>query len=130
MKIDHIAIWTYDLEGMKNFYMHYFDAIPGKAYYNHSREFRSYFLSFEGESRLEIMEMPNIPNNRNNPMKQYSGIIHFAIDLGSRENVDKKTQELRADGFKVIGEPRVTGDGYYESVILDPDGNRIELMAY
>jgi lactoylglutathione lyase len=129
MKIDHIAIWTYDLEGMKNFYMHYFDATPGKEYYNHSKEFRSYFLSFEGECRIEIMEMPNISKNRNNPLKQSTGLIHFALDLGSKEKVDKLTQQLKQDGFRVIGEPRITGDGYYESIILDPDGNRVELMA-
>ena len=32
-------------------------------------------------------------------------------------------------GFKIIGEPRTTGDGCYESVFLDPDGNRVEIMA-
>ncbi len=75
------------------------------------------------------MEMPNIPKNRNNPLKQATGLIHFAIDMGSREKVDRLTQQLREDGFRVIGEPRVTGDNYYESIVLDPDGNRIELMS-
>ncbi len=130
MTIDHLAIWTYNLEGMRNFYAHYFDATPGHAYYNHSREFRSYFLSFSGGTRLEIMEMPNVPMNKNNNMKQYTGLIHFAINPGSRQKVNELTDKLRADGFRVIGEPRVTGDNLYESVILDPDGNRVELMAY
>lgn len=129
MKIDHIAIWTYDLEGLKNFYVHYFDACSSSGYYNHTREFRSYFLSFDGECRMEIMEMPNIPANRNNPLKQATGIIHFAMNMGSREKVDQITTQLRADGFRVIGEPRITGDNLYESIVLDPDGNRIELMA-
>ena len=31
------------------------------------------------------------------------------------------------DGYPVISGPRVTGDGYYESCILDPEGNRIEI---
>jgi lactoylglutathione lyase len=75
------------------------------------------------------MEMPNIPKNRNNPLKQATGLAHFAIDMGSREKVDHLTQQLREDGFRVIGEPRVTGDNYYESIVLDPDGNRIELMS-
>jgi lactoylglutathione lyase len=130
MTIDHIAIWTYNLEGMRNFYMHYFDASSGHAYYNHSREFRSYFLSFNSGTRLEIMEMPNVPLNRNNTMKQYTGLIHFAINPGSRQKVNEVTERLRADGFRIIGEPRVTGDNLYESIILDPDGNRVELMAY
>jgi lactoylglutathione lyase len=130
MTIDHLAIWTYDLEGMKNFYVHYFDASSGPVYYNHSREFRSYFLSFGGTCRLEIMEMPNVPLNKNNPLKQHTGLIHFAFNPGSRQKVDELTQRLKEDGFRVIGEPRVTGDNLYESIVLDPDGNRIELMAY
>ena len=76
------------------------------------------------------MEMPNVPMNKNNTMKQYTGLIHFAINPGSRQKVNELTEKLRADGFRVIGEPRVTGDNLYESVILDPDGNRVELMAY
>ncbi len=129
MRIDHIAIWTYNLEGLRNFYMHYFDASSNDIYHNHSREFRSYILSFGGDCRLEIMEMPNIPKTKDNPLKQFTGIIHFAISVGSRDKVDEITETLRQDGFKIIGNPRVTGDGYYESVFLDPDGNRVEIMA-
>ena len=129
MKIDHLAIWTYNLEGLRNFYMHYFDASSNDVYHNHSREFRSYFLSFGGDCRLEIMEMPNIPKSKDNPLKQFTGIIHFAIKVGTKKKVDEITEMLRKDGFKVLGEPRNTGDGFYESIFLDPDGNRVEIMA-
>ncbi|MBN2637274.1 MAG: VOC family protein [Prolixibacteraceae bacterium] len=129
MRIDHLAIWTYNLEGLKNFYIHYFDASCNEIYYNHSKEFRSYFLTFDGDCRLEIMEMPNIPKSKNNVLKQFSGIIHVAIHVGSKQAVDELTEKLRNDGFKVLAEPRITGDGYYESVILDPDENRVEIMA-
>jgi len=129
MRIEHVAIWTYNLEGLRNFYMHYFDASSSDTYHNHSREYRSYFLNFEGECRLELMEMPNIPKSKNDPIKQFSGLIHFSIQVGSISRVKELTELLRKDGFKVISEPRVTGDGYYESVILDPDGNRVEIMA-
>jgi lactoylglutathione lyase len=78
---------------------------------------------------MEIMEMPRIPASKNDIIKQYLGLIHFAINLGSKEKVNQMTEVLRKDGFKVIGEPRTTGDGNYESIILDPDGNRVELMA-
>ncbi len=128
MRIDHVAIWTYNLEGMRNFYIHYFDASCSDIYYNHSKEFRSYFISFDDDCRLEIMEMPNIPKSKNDIKKQYTGIIHFAINAGSRKDVDRITDLLKKDGFKVISEPRTTGDGYYESIILDPDGNRVEIM--
>lgn len=129
MEIDHIAIWTYNLEGMQSFYIRYFDASSNEIYYNHSKNYRSYFLSFDGDCRLELMEMPGIPKSKNEPMKQFTGIIHFAFKVDSREVVDKITRDVKSDGFKVVGEPRTTGDGYYESVILDPDGNRVEIMA-
>ncbi|MGE0020728.1 MAG: VOC family protein [Draconibacterium sp.] len=129
MKIDHIAIWTSNLEGLCNFYIRYFDASSSEIYYNHSKEFRSYFLTFDGECRIEIMEMPRIPASKNDIIKQYLGLIHFAINVGSKDRVNQLTEILRKDGFKVIGEPRTTGDGNYESVVLDPDGNRVELMA-
>ncbi|HCE57705.1 MAG TPA: glyoxalase/bleomycin resistance/extradiol dioxygenase family protein [Prolixibacteraceae bacterium] len=129
MKIDHIAIWTSNLEGLCNFYIRYFDASSSEIYYNHSKEFRSYFLTFDGECRIEIMEMPRIPASKNDIIKQYLGLIHFAINVGSKDRVNQLTEILRKDGFKVIGEPRTTGDGNYESIVLDPDGNRVELMA-
>lgn len=129
MRIDHIAIWTSNLEGLRDFYIRYFDASSSEIYYNHSKEFRSYFLKFDGDCRIEIMEMPRIPASKNDAMKQHLGIIHFAIHVGSRDRVNQLTEIIRKDGYKVIGEPRTTGDGYYESIVLDPDGNRVELMA-
>ena len=129
MKVENLAIWTYNLEGMRSFYMHYFDASSGDVYHNHSREYRSYFLSFNGDCRIELMEMPGIPKSKDNPLKQFTGFIHFAIKVGSRDKVNELTDTLRKDGYKIISEPRSTGDGYYESVFLDPDGNRVEIMA-
>ena len=129
MEIDHIGIWTYDLEGLRNFYMHYFGASSSEGYYNHSREFHSYYILFDDKCRIELMEMPNIPKSKNDPLKQFIGIIHFAIKVGSKTKVDELTENLMADGFKIISHPRTTGDGYYESIILDPDGNRVEIVA-
>lgn len=129
MKIEHIAIWTRDLEGMRNFYTHYFDAVSGSAYYNHSKEFKSYFLSFGGECRIELMEMPTVSSNKNDYRKHISGIAHFAFRVGSREKVDQITDMLKSDGFEIISPGRMTGDGYYESAVFDPEKNRIEIMA-
>lgn len=129
MKIEHLAIWTHDLEGMRNFYTHYFDAVSGSCYFNHSKEFRSYFLSFGSDCRLELMEMPAVAANKNDYHKHYFGIAHFAFKVGSREKVDQITESLRADGFEIISTGRMTGDGYYESAIYDPEKNRIEIVA-
>lgn len=127
MKIEHIAIWSTDMEKLKNFYSHYFQATPGAKYFNEKKNFQSYFLTFEDGCRLEIMQMPGIPASNNDAHKQFSGLIHFAISVGNKESVNQLTEKLRKDGFEIVGEPRTTGDGYYESVVFDPEGNRIEI---
>lgn len=127
MKIEHLAIWVRDLELMKDFYEKYFEGRPGEKYNNRAKNFTSYFIEFDEGCRLEIMNKPEIPPNINNVDSQYVGIIHFAISVGSKDKVNHLTDQLRRDGYKVVGEPRLTGDGYYESVVLDPENNRIEI---
>lgn len=129
MKIEHIAIWVRDLELMRAFYIKYFNAHSNSKYTNHKKHFESYFLSFDDGARLEIMKMPTIPDSQDDIHKQFTGLIHFAMSVGSKEKVDALTEQLRNDGFEVIGEPRTTGDGYYESVVLDPEKNRIEITV-
>ncbi|MES2797275.1 MAG: VOC family protein [Bacteroidota bacterium] len=129
MKIEHLAIWVRNIEELKTFYEKYFDAKSNKIYHNKTKDFRSYFLSFGAGPRLEIMQMTGIQHSANNESNQSYGLIHFAISVGSKELVDSKTDELRAAGYKIIGEPRTTGDGYYESVVLDPEHNRIEITV-
>ena len=129
MRIEHIALWTFDLERTKHFYEKYFDVKAGPKYFNPKKSFESYFLSFKDGCRLEIMQMPGIIplDPVHSREKHYTGLIHFAISVGNKSNVDTLTEKLRIDGYEVVGEPRLTGDGYYESVVLDPDGNRIEI---
>ena len=129
MHIEHIAIWTYDLERLKYFYTSYFHAMASEKYVNPAHQFESYFLSFDSGARLEIMHMPGIPASRNDPLAQFTGIIHFAVSVGSNQQVDALTLRLQNDGYRVLDGPRTTGDGYYESVVLDPDGNRIEITV-
>ncbi len=127
MKIDHLAIWVNDLELMKAFYTKYFDGTANTKYHNPKKNFTSYFIEFSAGCRLELMHKPGIPQNVNDILSEYIGIIHFAISVGSKEKVNRLTKQLRLDGYQVVGEPRRTGDGYYESVILDPENNRIEI---
>ncbi|MGE5678846.1 MAG: VOC family protein [Pseudomonadota bacterium] len=127
MKIEHVAIWTRDLEGMKGFYTGWFNGIAGDKYFNPDKSFESYFISFDSGARLELMQMPSVPGNLNDTVSQYLGLIHIGISVGSAEKVDSITADLKSAGYKVISEPRRTGDGYYESCILDPDGNRVEI---
>jgi lactoylglutathione lyase len=129
MKIDHVAIWCRDIEKLKDFYVRYFEALPGERYVNPKKNFQSYFLSFKTDCRMELMQMSGILDSKNDSTTQSIGIIHIAISVGSKEKVDTLTARLRADGIEVVGEPRTTGDGYYESVITDPEGNRIEITV-
>jgi lactoylglutathione lyase len=73
--------------------------------------------------------MESIPDSRDDPLAQAQGLIHFAVSLGSEAAVDELTARLAAEGVRVLDGPRRTGDGYYESTVLDPDGNRLELTV-
>ncbi len=127
MKIEHIAVWVKDLENIRNFYEQYFGAVSNEKYRNPAKRFESYFLSFDNGCRLEIMTRPDIGESGHSYDDQKFGIIHLAFSTGSREQVDELTERLRQDGYRIAGEPRTTGDGYYESVILDPENNIIEI---
>jgi len=129
MRIEHIAIWVKDLEKMKLFYQTYFNAKAGKKYLNPTKNFTSYFLSFDKGSRLELMHRPDIEKVLKQESLDFLGLTHFAIATGSKEKVDTLTKRLRADGYKIVGEPRTTGDGYYESVVLDGEQNQIEITV-
>ncbi|MBF4472570.1 VOC family protein [Flavobacterium sp. HJJ] len=129
MRIDHLALWTLDLEKTREFYVRYFDASSNDKYINPKTGLETYFLSFESGARLEIMTRPEVLSLKQDYTKRSIGFTHFAFDLESRENVDNLTDKLFKDGYEIIGEPRVTGDGYYESVVLDPDGNIVELVC-
>lgn len=129
MYIEHLAIWVRDLERMRQFYEIYFGAVSNQKYTNVTKQFSSYFLSFSSGCRLELMQMPGVPDSLNDPFHQFQGFIHMAISVESEASVDFLTERLRTDGYLIVGEPRRTGDGYYESVILDPEQNRIEIVA-
>jgi lactoylglutathione lyase len=127
MKIEHVAIWAKDVERLKAFYETYFNVQANKKYINPKKGFSSYFLKFDSGARLEIMQMGSIPKTTNDPYRQFTGIIHIAISVGSIEKVDSLTAQLMADGYEVLDGPRRTGDDYYESTVLDPENNRIEI---
>lgn len=125
MRIEHIAIWVSDLDLMRQFYEKYFNALSNQKYHNNRTGFMSYFLWFENSARIEIMTRPDILQERSKDTTL--GYAHFAFSVGSKEKVLELTELLRQDGYRVAGEPRTTGDGYFESVIQDPDGNLVEI---
>lgn len=126
MKINHIAMFVNNLERTKKFYVKYFNATSNNKYHNTTTDLETYFLTFDDGSKLEIMTRPEIVESKK--FIYNSGYSHIAFSVGSRENVDKLTTLLKEDGFRVISLPRVTGDGYYESVVLDYENNQIEIV--
>ncbi|WP_455715402.1 VOC family protein [Anaerosporobacter sp.] len=125
MKITHIAMYVNNLEYTKNFFTKYFGAIPNEGYHNKNTDFRSYFLSFDDGAQLEIMNKPNMSDEEKSLTR--TGFAHIAFSVGSKEKVDELTAKLEQDGYEVISGPRTTGDGYYESCILGPENNQIEI---
>jgi len=129
MRIEHIALWTNDLKRSVDFYSRHFAATPGAPYVNSKKGFESVFLTLSGGARIEVMSTTTLHPVQIEAGAQRMGLTHFAIAVGSDALVDQLTQRLKNDGYPVLDGPRRTGDGYYESVVLDPDGNRIEITS-
>lgn len=127
MRIEHAAVYVRDLEAARRFFEVYFGAEAGELYRNSRTGFCSYFLSFDGGARLEIMTKPGVEDVSKTPER--TGYAHLAFSAGSGESVDSLTARLKADGYEVVSGPRLTGDGYYESCIAGPEGNRIEITV-
>ena len=125
MRIEHAAIYVNDIEAEKKFFTRYFGASAGEMYHNKNTGFSSYFLSFDGGARLELMTAPELQDMDKPGLR--TGFAHLAFSVGSCKEVDALTERLGADGYAVVSGPRVTGDGYYESCVLDAEGNRIEI---
>ena len=127
MKIEHVAMYVNDMERAKNFFVKYFKADASELYHNFNSGFSSYFLTFDGGSRLEIMQRPSMEDQ---PKGTYrTGYHHIAIEVGDRKDVDDMTKRIQDDGYRVFSGARTTGDGYYMSSIYDEEGNTIEIFA-
>ena len=127
MKIEHIAMYVNDLELARDFFVKYLGGVSNDGYHNKTTGFRSYFISFDDGARLEIMNKPSMDDLEKSVNR--TGYIHIAFSVGSVEEVDRLTSELKIDGFEVLSGPRTTGDGYYESCIVSFEGNQIEITV-
>ncbi|WP_042203215.1 VOC family protein [Paenibacillus camerounensis] len=126
MRIEHVAMYVEDLEAAKQFFVTFFQAIPGDLYHNPVTGLRTYFLSFEGGARLEIMNRPEMEQAKG--LKR-TGLIHLAFSVGSKTGVDSLTEQLKEAGYTIVSSPRTTGDGYYESCVLGFEDNQIEITV-
>jgi lactoylglutathione lyase len=128
VRLEHVAVWTADLDRLRTFYERYFEATAGEQYRSVTRPgFASYFLTFSGGGgRLELMTVPGLAATAGAAALGYA---HIALTVGARADVEALTERMRGDGVRVVSAPRETGDGYFESVVEDPDGNAIEITA-
>ncbi len=125
MVIEHIAMYVNDIEEARDFFVKYMGGSSNAGYHNKNTDFRSYFISFEDGSRLELMNKPGL-EDMDKPLNR-TGYAHIAFSVGSKEKVDEITAHLKDDGYDVVSGPRTTGDGYYESCVVVFEGNQIEL---
>ena len=125
MRIEHVAMYVNDLESARAFFIKYFGAVSNDGYHNTRTNFHSYFLTFEGGARLEIMNKPDMQDDEKSLNR--TGYAHIAFSLGSKQAVDELTGRLRSDGYPIVSRSRTTGDGYYESCIVGIEGNLVEI---
>ncbi len=128
MKIDHVALYCRDLDGMKAFFEKYFNGTSNNLYHNPRTNLRTFILSFpDGSSRLELMTRPEVEGD--NESLFHAGFIHLSFAVGSKEAVDELTATLKADGYETLSGPRTTGDGYYESCVRGPEDILLEITV-
>ncbi len=128
MKIDHVALYCRDLDGMKTFFEKYFNGTSNNLYHNPRTNLRTFILSFpDGSSRLELMTRPEVEGD--NESLFHAGFIHLSFAVGSKEAVDELTATLKADGYETLSGPRTTGDGYYESCVRGPEDILLEITV-
>jgi lactoylglutathione lyase len=125
-RLEHVALWVRDIDRVAAFYAGYFDARIGERFENPRKGFQSRFITFGGGARLEVMARHDVGTRATG---EALGFAHVAIAIGDEAAVDALAARLRADGVTVLDGPRRTGDGYYECVVLDPEGNRVEVTA-
>lgn len=129
MAICHIGIYTKDIERLAGFYVRYFHGYEGSTYRRAAGDFSSRFVTFGSGASLELMTKPEGMLTETDRPEFGTGFAHVAFRLDSEQAVDDLTARMRGDGVDVLSGPRRTGDGYYESCVLDPDGNRVEITC-
>jgi lactoylglutathione lyase len=125
-RIEHVALWVRDLDAVAAFYARWFEARIGERYTNPRKAFASRFLEFDGGARLEIMTRADVESRGEG---EQLGLAHVAIVVGDEAAVDTLAARFTAAGVALVDGPRRTGDGYYECVVRDPEGNRVEVTA-
>ena len=91
MRINHIALYCMDLEGMKEFFIRYFNGAPNQLYHNPKTGLKTYILSFPGsDARLDpdcVYDVPlDGPQDSGSPARIHSLFLQrtrsYAVMVG------------------------------------------------
>lgn len=127
MKIAHVALWTRNLDAQVTFWQTVFGGKSNERYVSKNRPgFESHFITLEEGPTVELMTLPDIPDAPSHP--EFVGWAHIALNVGTKQDVDRLAESAQLNGT-LLSAPRMTGDGYYEAIIADPDGNRVEIVG-
>jgi lactoylglutathione lyase len=85
MRVDHIALWTRDLDRCKRFFCR--DATEGAACGNAKKGFESCFLTFGDGARIEAMKTTAFVPEICAPGAQRTGPTHLDISVGSERSL-------------------------------------------
>lgn len=130
MKLGHVAIWTEQLEGLKEFYVTYFGGVAGEKFTDSVGSFASYFITFHGGAALELMQKTGVSPKAYPAMTPVNGLTHITFEAASPQEVDAITARLQDDGFRFEKPVQMTSDGFYESAVFDPENNIVEMTCH
>lgn len=126
-QLEHVALATGDVECLCDFYQQ-LGAVVSPPSADPGTGFRTCVLDFCGV-RLELFERPG-RRERAAGDAVMPGLMHLGFALGSADAVDELSRVVASTGHRVLEQPHRVGQlGRYESIVLDPDGNRVKLTV-
>jgi lactoylglutathione lyase len=126
-QLENIALATDNVEGLRDFYLQ-LGRLASPPSTDPNTNLVSCVVDFCGV-RLEFVERAPRGKGATGDGGS-SGLIHLGFALGSADAVDELTGVIAAAGYRVLELPHRTCElGCYESVVLDPDGNRLKLTV-
>ena len=112
MRIHHIAIWTFRLEEMKEFYIRYFKGTSNKKYVNPQKGFESYFIRFDCGADLELMSRTDVQNT---PIGENGA----KLSGGERQRISIARALLKDAPILILDDSVSAVDTKTEKIILD-----------
>lgn len=126
--IAHVAYWVADIDRSCRFWAEWFGGLAGPLYTSANQPgFISRFVTLSDGATIELMHRPDL-SPESGSAGPLIGLAHLAISLGTVAAVDSLAAKARLAGI-LVAEPRRTGDGFYEAILIDPDHNQIEITA-